>query len=59
MNGESELCPFLISLLMMRKMVVIGKDQGPLPVSLSHTMRTTTMGTEIEAHLLKAWGMMR
>ena len=59
MNGEGELLPFLISLLTMKKMVVIGKDQGPLLVSLSRMMRITTMSTEIEAHLPKAWGMMR
>ena len=44
---------------MMKRMVVISRDQGLFPVSLSRMMRTTTMSTETEAHLPKAWGMMR
>ena len=59
MNGEGELLPFSISLLTIKRMVVIGRDQGLLPMSLSLMMRTTTMSTETKAHLPKAWGMMR
>ena len=59
MNGEGELLPFSISLLTIKRMVVIGRDQGLLPVSLSLMIRTTTMSTKTKAHLPKAWGMMR
>ena len=59
MNEEGDLLPFFISLLTMKRMVVIGRDQGLLPVSVSRMMRTTTISTETEAHLPKAWGMMR
>jgi len=59
MNGEGGLPSFLISLLAMKRMVVIGRDQGLLLVSLSRMIMTTTMSTETEAYLPKAWGMMR
>ena len=54
MNEEGEPPPFLISLLTLKMMVVIDVDQGLLPVSLSHMMRTTTMSAETGAHLPRA-----
>ena len=38
--------PFLISLLTMKRMIVIDVDQGLFPISLSCMMRTTTMSVE-------------
>ena len=46
MNREGELPSFFISLLTMKRMVVIGRNQGLLPVNLSRMMRTTTMSIE-------------
>ena len=59
MNGEGEPPPFLISLLTVKRMVVIDIDQRLLLVSLSRMMRTTTMGAEMGAHLPKVWEMMQ
>ena len=58
MNGESELLPILTSLPMMKRMVAIGADQEPLPLSLSCMMKTTIMSVETKIHLRKAWEMM-
>ena len=54
MNGEGEPPPFFISLLTVKRMVVIDIDQGLLLVNLSRMMRTTTMGAEMGAHLPRA-----
>ena len=58
MNGESELLPNLTSLRTRKRIVVIGADQGPLLVNLSHMMRTTIMNAEAEIHLQEALEMM-
>ena len=39
-------------------MIVTDPDQELLLMSLSRMIRTTTMSTEIGAHLPKAWEMM-
>ena len=54
MNEEGEPLPFFISLLTMKRMVVIDIDQGLFPVSLSHMMRTTTISVEMRAHFPRA-----
>ena len=54
MNEEGEPLPFFISLLTMKRMVVIDIDQGLFPVSLSRMMRTTTISAEMGAHLPRA-----
>ena len=54
MNSEGKLPPILISLLTMKRMVIIDPDQGLLLVSLSCMIRTTTMSAEIGTHLPKA-----
>ena len=51
MNGEGEPPQFLISLLMVKRMVVIDVDQGFLSMSLSRMMKTTIISTETGAHL--------
>ena len=51
MNGKSELHPTLTSLLMVKRMAVIGADQGLPLASLSHMMSTIIMSAETEIHL--------
>ena len=50
-NGKSELHPTLTSLLMVKRMAVIGADQGLPLASLSHMMSTIIMSAETEIHL--------
>ena len=58
MNGERELPLFLTSILMVKRLVAIGANQGLPQVSLSRMMRTTITSTETEIYLRKAWEMM-
>ena len=48
MNGESELHLILTSLLMVKRIVTIGADQGLPLKSLTLMMRTIIMNAEIE-----------
>ena len=48
MNGESELCLILTSLLTVKKIVAIGAGQGLLLASLSHMMKIIIMNAETE-----------
>ena len=50
MNGKIELHPILTFLLMVKRMVAIGTDQGLLLASLSHMMKIIIMSAEIEIH---------
>ena len=46
MNGENKLRPILTSLLMVRRMVAIGANQGLLLASLSRTTMTIIISVE-------------
>ena len=50
MNGESELHLILTSLLMVKRIVAIGANQGLLLASLSHMMRTIITSVETKIH---------
>ena len=46
MNGKSELCLILTSLLTVKKIVAIGAGQGLLLASLSHMIKIIIMNAE-------------
>jgi len=50
MNGESEPHLILTSLLMVKRIVAIGVNQGLLLTSLSHMMRIIITSVETEIH---------
>ena len=49
-NDESELQPTLTSLLMVRRIAVVGADRELPLVTLSHMMKTIIMSVETEIH---------
>ena len=58
MNGEGELPPTLMFLLVTRGMVTTDPSQELPPVNLSRMMRITTMNIGTRARLAKAWETM-
>ena len=58
MNGEGELPPTLMFLLVMRGMPAIDPDRELHLVSLSLATRITTMSIGARSHLTKAWETM-
>ena len=58
MNGESELHLILTSLLMVKRIVAIGANQGLLLASLSHMIRTIITSAKTEIRPWKVWEMM-
>ena len=58
MHNENELLPVLISPLMMKRMLVIGKGQELHQANLSPTMKSTITNVGTRARLVEAWEMM-
>ena len=58
MHNENELLPVLISPLMMKRMLVIGKGQELHQAILSPTMKSTITNVGTRARLVEAWEMM-
>ena len=56
-NHIEGLLQLVTFLLIMMEMAVTGLGRGLPPVSLSRVIRITTIGTNIRAHLTKAWEM--
>ena len=57
MNGEGELPPTLIFLLVMRGMLATDPGQKLPPMNPSRVIRITTVNVRIGACLAKAWEM--
>ena len=57
-SNEGELLLSLTFLLIAKRMVAIGTDQGLLLVSLFRMMKTTIMSAETKIHLQEVWEMM-
>ena len=58
MHSGNEPPPVLICPLMMKRMIIIGKDREPHQVRLSPTMKSTLINVDTRAHLVKALEMM-